>query len=160
MGRYWKYLKYVFIHKWYVFWECLRLGVPFQIAVFHDWDKLLPGMIRSYARFFYESDGSSKQKRGKFGYFKPSDTGDVGFEHAILSHLHRNKHHWQYWAMPEHTYEIPEVYVREMIADWCGAHKSQGYRNSIYLWYNENKEKIVFHENTRILVEKLLMVYG
>lgn len=160
MKKYRVYLKYVLRHKWFVFWDCLRLDVPFWIAVFHDWDKFLPSMMLAYANFFYDESGNNIQRRSKFGYYRPADTGDARFERAILSHIRRNKHHWQYWVTPEHSYEIPEVYVREMIADWCGASKAQGVTGSIYQWYNENREKMVFHENTRTLVEKLIMVYG
>ena len=54
--------------------------------------------------------------------------------------------------------EMPEVDVREMLADWSGASKSQktkGVKN----WYAINGIKLLLHWNTRQLVEKLMEKY-
>ena len=57
--------------------------------------------------------------KDKKGFYKPSDTGDMAFEMAWLKHCRRNKHHWQYWVVPEcpedKVYEMPRTYVLEMV---------------------------------------------
>jgi|SRR6185369_12373856 len=157
MTRHLAYLKYVLIHKWYVFLACLKLGVPTWIAILHDWDKFLPDEWFPYARFFHNPDGSKRQKRDKTGYYKPTDTGSVDFDQAWLFHARRNKHHWQYWVLAtedgEKIYPIPEQCMREMLADWIGAGKAQGTPNT-WEWYEQNKDKIKLHPDTRTWVEQ------
>ena len=49
---YWKYLKAVLKHKWFVFIECRKLGIPW-LGVIHDLSKFLPSEFIPYARYFY-----------------------------------------------------------------------------------------------------------
>lgn len=160
MRRHWQYLKYVLRHKWFVLLAGLKIGVPILILIFHDWDKFLPDEWFPYARFFYNSDGTSVIRRDKTGYYKPTDTGNQAFENAWVLHARRNKHHWQYWAMPKEDgikcYPMPEVYILEMIADWKGAGRAQGTPDTLD-WYIDNYYKIKLHEATRLVVERQLL---
>lgn len=52
--------------------------------------------------------------------------------------------------------EMPEVYVREMIADWVGAGRAIAGQKDPRDWYDKNKHSIVLHPRTSELVEKLL----
>jgi hypothetical protein len=163
MMRHWQYLKYVLRHKWFVFEECLKLGVPLWIAIFHDWDKFLPDEWMPYARFFYNADGSKVQRRDSTGYYKPTDTGDHAFDYAWLLHQKRNKHHWQWWCLPEDsgTFKVlpmPEVYCKEMLADWRGAGRAQGTPDTV-AWYIANKDKMHLHPYTRQWIELQLGIY-
>lgn len=157
MLRHWKYLKYVLRHKWFVFLACLELGVPLWIAVLHDWDKFLPDEWFPYARFFHKADGSKVNHRSKTGYYKPTDTGDADFDYAWFLHQKRNKHHWQYWAIPEDSngvkiLSMPDVYRREMLADWRGAGRAQGTPDT-KIWYKTNCHKLQLHPDTRAWIE-------
>lgn len=200
MRRYTEYLKYVLRHKWFVFQECLKLGVPLWIAILHDWDKFLPDEFIPYAKTFYKPDGSKQ-------YIESMD-----FAHAWMLHQHRNKHHWQYWLklpQPQNSggtiwedktiqelgiivwdrgeaqrivernsggqthYEfrhvdvltsllakfklqpMPDVFRREMLADWYGAGKAMGKPNTIE-WYRDNREKMKLHPDTRAWIEQQL----
>lgn len=160
MRRHWQYLRYVLRHKWFVFLACLEYRVPLWIALFHDWDKFLPDEWFPYARFFYEPDGSKRQRRDSTGYYKPTDTGDADFDFAWLLHQKRNRHHWQWWVLPEDNggeKVIPmwDVYRREMLADWIGAGKAQGTPET-WVWYEANKEKMRLHPETRAWIEEQL----
>lgn len=159
MKAYLNYLKYVLRHKYFVYRECLNLEVPLLIAILHDWDKFLPDEFLPYARFFYNPDGTKKQIRDKSGYYKPDDTGDIAFDMAWLSHARRNRHHWQYWVLAttdgEKVVDMPEVYRREMLADWRGAGKAQGTPDTMY-WYVTNREKMRLHSDTRKWIEAQL----
>lgn len=159
MRRHLQYLKYVLRHKWFVFLECLKLGVPIWIAILHDWDKFLPDEWFGYARFFHNPDGSPVQRRDGTGYYKPTDTGNREFEKAWFLHTRRNKHHWQYWVLPTEgdnkLYQMPDVYIREMIADWRGAGRAQGTPDT-KAWYMANRDKMKLHHVTRLGVEMYL----
>ncbi|MBZ0293912.1 MAG: DUF5662 family protein [Anaerolineae bacterium] len=41
MKKHWQYLKYVFRHKWYVFWSCVEYGL-FWRGLVHDLSKFTP----------------------------------------------------------------------------------------------------------------------
>lgn len=100
MRRYTSYIWYVLRHKWFVFWECLKLGVPIWIALAHDWDKFLPGMIVAYARAVRDKNGKDIR----------ADKASPEFAHAWMMHQHRNKHHWQHWlwvSFPSHNCGAP-----------------------------------------------------
>ena len=164
MKRYLNYLIYVLRHKWFVFLACLDLGVPLWIAVFHDWDKLLPDEFIPYAKFFYEPDGTKTQRRSKTGYYKPTDTGNAAFDFAWLLHQKRNKHHWQWWVLPEDNggvkvLPMTDTYRREMLADWRGAGKAQGTPDT-KTWYLANHHKMKLHPETREWIERMLDVKG
>lgn len=189
-----QYLRYVLRHKWFVFWECLKLGVPIWIAIFHDWDKFLPDEWFPYVHCFYAPDGSKQYVES------------VEFAHAWMLHQHRNKHHWQYWLwlqIDSHNFAkplresdylvwdrgtaqrvvhyisvegdrleiqepypgdsvccpdpMPDVFRREMLADWRGAGRALGYPDT-KAWYVKNRDNIHLHPETRAWVEKQLGV--
>ena len=155
----WSYLKYVVRHKWYVFLASVDLGVPW-LGLIHDWSKFLPSEWFPYVRFFYERDGSPRQRRDDTGYYKPTDTGDPAFDFAWLLHQKRNKHHWQWWILPEDgggqkVIEMPQRYIKEMVADWRGAGRAQGTPDT-GAWYRKNKDKMLLGPNARRQVEVLI----
>ena len=169
MKRYWVYLLYVLRHKWFVFQECRKrdLHVPLLIALWHDWDKFLSDEFIPYARFFHNPDGTPKQRREKSGYYKPTDTGDNAFDYAWFLHQKRNKHHWQYWVIPQDhagvkVLPMPDLYIREMIADWRGAGRAQGVKKpapwAVRDWYLANGYKLQMHDETRTKVEDYIGV--
>lgn len=70
--------------------------------------------------------------------------------------MNLNSHHWQYHVLKKNTedvvLEMPEKDRLEMISDWCGMTRTLG-QDSTLEWYNENKDKILLHPHTRLLVE-------
>ena len=167
MKRYIAYLKYVLRHKWYVAHECFREGIYWRAFV-HDMSKFLPSEFIPYAKHFYNSDGSLTVIRNETGYYKLTDTGDAKFDFAWLLHQKRNRHHWQWWMLPEDdggikVLEIDKNDVKEMICDWVGAGKAQGYvspRDDRYFetraWYIKNKDKMVLGTDTRRYIENII----
>lgn len=159
MRRHLAYGRYVLRHKWFVFLECCRLGIPW-LGLIHDWSKFRLSEWLPYARFFHETDGTPRQRRDKTGYYRPSDTGDRAFDQAIFLHLgQRNKHHWQVWAMVDSeaimkVFPMPDRYRREMLADWRGAARAQGLpRDSVWGWWEQNSPKMKLHPETRSWIE-------
>lgn len=159
--KHFQYLQYVLRHKWFVFWECLNLGVPLWIALLHDWDKFLPDEWFPYVNHFY---GNGKRGRvgADTGYIKADDLGDHPFDHAVQLHCRRNKHHWEYWISKEDKLgnilrPMPDVFRREMLADWRGAGKAQGTTDN-RAWYLKNRERVILHTETRAWIETQLGV--
>ena len=52
--------------------------------------------------------------------------------------------------------EMPEMYLREMVADWAGAGKGISGQWDLEGWYAENKHKISLHQNSRDFAELLI----
>lgn len=159
MRRYIMYLKYIIRHKWFVFIECIKCGLIWR-GIKHDWAKFLPSELIPYARFFYEPDGTKRQIRDKTGYYKPDDTGDSNFDFAWLLHQKRSDHHWQWWILPKDdgTVKVFPMSLKarkEMICDWRGAGRAQGTPDTM-AWYEKNKGKMTFHEDTRKWIESIL----
>lgn len=85
------------------------------------------------------------------------------FKRAWLKHIHRNPHHWQHWVLicddPKEgdvVLEMPREFVLEMICDWWSFSWAKGDLYEIFNWYDERKDYIKFHKNTRKLVEDTL----
>lgn len=151
------YAKYVLRHKWFVFQAACKLGIPW-LGIIHDWSKLLPSEWAAYVNFFYGKE--AKARRDETGYYKPTDTGDSAFDFAWLLHQKRNKHHWQWWILPEDdgrfkALEMPVRYRKEMLADWRGAGRAQGKPDTL-VWYVLNKHKMLLGYKTRFWIERQL----
>jgi hypothetical protein len=158
--KYLQYAWYVLRHKWFVFMECCKLGIPWQ-GVIHDLSKFRPDEFVPYARHFYG------RPKAKDGYIKSEDRGDLPMDLAWLKHQHRNPHHWQYWLPIATTrdefetlqpHEMPDNYRREMLADWKGAGRAQGRTmdGECQLWYQAHKSKIALHPDTQKWIEEQL----
>jgi hypothetical protein len=50
---------------------------------------------------------------------------------------------------------MPDIYWREMVADWIGAGKAQG-KPDIMVWYVAHEKRIGLHRTTRLSVESML----
>ncbi len=161
MREYFSHFKYTVKHKWFVFIECCKFGIPFTGLV-HDWSKFRPSEFVSYAKFFFDEKGRRKKiVRDKTGCYKPTDTGNKDFDFAWFLHQKRNKHHWQYWTMAEDEeglkiLEMPHKRRLEMVADWNGAGMALAGEINTIGWYNSNKHKLQLHPNTRKKIEKML----
>ena len=157
-----RYLSYVLRHKWYVLVECWKAGLYWR-GITHDLSKFRPSEWFPYTNHFY---GPQPQERDETGYYKPTDTGDIQFDFAWLLHQKRNRHHWQWWILPEDeggfkVMRMPDRDVIEMVCDWRGAGRAQGYvdeagRPEVVAWYEKNKDRMRLHVMSRRLVERLI----
>lgn len=143
------YLWYVLRHKWFVFLECCKLGIPL-LGILHDWDKFLPSKWFIYVRTFYDSNGKRK---------KVDDDLYVKLGYALCDHHSRSKHHWQRHILIQSkddmvALEVPNRYRREMLADWRAV--SRALNDSAKRWYGENRNKILLHERTKAWIEHQL----
>jgi hypothetical protein len=95
-----RYLKYVLIHKWFVFLECCKLGIPIR-GLLHDLSKFSPAEWNGYRKRF----------------FVPSSSSGAEFDAAWLRHQHRNPHHWQFWLLCEDDGGALEAAARAVLLD-------------------------------------------
>lgn len=141
-----RYLSYVLRHKWFVFIECCRLGIPWQ-GLIHDMSKFLPSEWFPYVEHFYGD--------------KKKDINGDKFDYAWFLHQKRNPHHWQWWILQvgegeTHILLMPDKYCKEMVADWRGAGKAQG-KPDTKAWYLGNKDKMLLHPDTRARIEARIL---
>lgn len=164
--KYFKYLKYVIKHKWFVFQECIKFSKTLRIknkpkiiwrGIIHDLSKFLPDEFIPYADFFY-GDGNTKGT-----YKKRSANVEKKFHTAWLKHIHRNPHHWQYWILINDNDE-PKINMLdmdafslfEMVCDWRGAGRAINGFDDTTNWYLKNKENIMISAKVREFIEKIL----
>lgn len=153
-----KYLRYITIHKWYVMIECFKRGLFLQ-GLLHDISKLRPDEFFPYLDSFYKKD--LFPEKSMVYKVKTKETIKESFDLAWLKHIHRNPHHWQYWILQYDEegikcLEMPEKYVKEMVADWIGAGIAITGKRDVLGWYDKNKDNIKLNIATRMLVEYYL----
>jgi len=162
-----KYLKYVIIHKWFVLVAGLKIGAPLFRLIIHDWSKFLPSEWIPYAHYFYgefwpkEDLARCQMVCGTYPYKYDKNYWEFKFDVAWNHHQKRNKHHWQYWLLQEdngklNPLQIPDKYIKEMVADWMGAGRAITGEWEVKEWYGKNKDKMIMHGNSRAKVEKIL----
>lgn len=109
----------------------------------HDLSKFKRDEFIPYARFFFGGG------RGK-----------VEVRYSFRTHYCRNKHHWQHWILFDsdgvQVLEMPDKYIREMIADWWAAGMSKKGFVDLKEWYSANREKILLHTITRGSAEEYM----
>lgn len=146
-----RYLWVILRHKWFVGVAGVKLRVPIWRLIVHDGSKLSRAEWGPYLRRFY--DGRS----GRLDHELDPDE----FHRAFVHHWHRNSHHWEHWLAfgKSGTYramEMPDVSVREMVADWLGAGRAYTGAWGATEWYLKNCDTIVLHPKTRSRVHELL----
>lgn len=153
MGVARKYLEYVRQHIECV-WraeEELKLDVP-NIGL-HDLSKFDMAEFPGYARHFC-------------GGGDPN-----GLATAWLHHMHENGHHWQYWLFPDNftprgsdvvngAVFMPEVNVREMVADWHGVELALNGKWSITGWLARSMPNIRLHPDSAAYLRRVLANIG
>ena len=180
--KYIKYLRYLIIHKFWVFIYCCQYGLYWR-GIIHDLSKFLPSEFIPYANYFYNKpqnkncyncchqilgsqcdldgagigDGTVAETMN----CKDFDKTDSNFDYAWLLHQKRNPHHWQYWILINdngniRSIQIPNKYILEMVADWRGAGKAINGKDNTYEWYLKNKDIIILNQISRDNIELLL----
>ena len=148
------YLRYVLRHKWFVWLAGRAVGLSSWRGLVHDWSKLLPSEWTPYVHHFYTPEG------GRNHWLR--DDLDDTFNRAWNYHQKRQPHHWQYWVLRFDDGQMlalpmPEVYVRELVADWAGAGRAiTGRARETWEWYERNRHRMLLHPDTSALIERLL----
>jgi len=145
----WRYAWLTTKHKWFVFIAGRYTGISLWRALTHDLSKYGPSELFAYGRQFF------------------GDRADpLGFSYAWLHHQRVNKHHWEAWIpITGHNrgghkdlepLPMPEMYMREMVADWLGA--SRAYEGrwpqdlDSWTWWTDNDSFVRIDPETKASV--------
>lgn len=151
MNKYYKYIKDLLNHKYWVYKAGRKMKVPFLRCIFHDMSKLSPTEFMGYANYNFKGDNTEKNT--------------LNFETAWLHHQRVNKHHWNYWVSVSSTnkiypVEMPETYIREMIADWMGFERGRFGTWDMSHWLSKNWNQFIITQETRNKLQELLEGLG
>ena len=165
MKKYIQYLRYVIKHKWFVLQECYKVGLYWR-GITHDMSKFRPSEFIPYARYFYGNYPTDEECRQAYrcnvSLGKSKEQIEHEFNIAWLEHIHRNKHHWQYWILREDSGKTIEMgmnikNIKEMICDWRGAGRAIHGVDETKNWYKKNRDNMKLNESTRKIVDIVLV---
>lgn len=122
----------------------------------HDLSKYEADEFDPYAEYFYGLWRTDKDSQ-------PPEHVQAAFDQAWLLHQKRNPHHWQYHVLREDSgvvkvLRMPELDLREMIADWRGAGLAITGADNTAAWYLKNRASMLLHPDTQCLVERMLHI--
>lgn len=159
-----KYLRYMAVHKWWVLYYCVKEGIPFR-GIVHDWHKFLPSEFIPYMRLFYGTYPSYQEVFGdhRNNVVRWKEAVEEDADYAWLLHQKRGKHHWQFWVLMNDdgstvALPMPSKYVKEMVCDWRGAGRAITGEDNVVEWYAANWHNMNLHPATRHEVESMLRV--
>ena len=154
----WKHFKTITRHKIQVMKGCFKVGL-YKQGLLHDMSKYSPSEFYVGVKYYQGNRSPNNAEREAIGYSS-----------AWLHHKGRNKHHYEYWidystkAIPGGMApaRMPVKYVVEMLMDRIAACKI--YNGSSYtpkdplIYYQKGREKAPIHDDTKALLEKLLLM--
>lgn len=156
-----EYDNYLIEHR-----ENVRKGMDW---IRHNLPDLLSGHEDFYRQIEWEHDRSKDDREEYAAYDKYFYGGqrtqavEEEFNKAWLHHIHNNPHHWQYWVLINDEADegvivlrMPYRYVIEMICDWWAFSWSKGNLYEIFDWYDNHKDYMKLHKDTKELVEEIL----
>lgn len=164
MGNAWKHFCTITSHKILVMKGCFKVGL-YRQGLLHDLSKYSPTEFLVGCKYYQGDKSPNGIEREKLGYSS-----------AWLHHKGRNKHHLEYWldygmnktsgGAREHGgicgMKMPANYVVEMYIDRVCASKNylkERYTSDCPLqYYSTGKEFYIMHEDTRALLELLLVM--
>ena len=146
-----EYVSRTLKHKWYVFVECCKLGIPIK-GILHDLSKFSPKEFKGYCRY-----------QGMGGFLTGINIDwntKHDFEMAWNHHQKHNPHHWQYYVQYSEkgstALQMPYNDMLEMVADWRAM--SIEFNNKPEEWFEKNRHKMLLHPNTMDSVKEQLGV--
>jgi len=133
MNKFFGHWGKVIKHRFIVFKLCCRCGL-FWRGLVHDMSKFSPTEFFEGVKYFTDGHGSPISNCRKIN----------GYSKAWIHHLHRNKHHLEYWYDKENTVQInmPYKYAVECVCDKISAtkcYRGKDYKTSDVLAHWERK---------------------
>lgn len=118
-------------HKYWVFYEGIKLDVPLIQLFIHDWSKFLPDEWLAYVAFYRGADLA---------------------QDSIDKHHQRNRHHPEWWVQDGEILPMEDRFRREMLADWRAVGRIKG--NDVATWYWQHGVDCPLHAETRAWLEQ------
>ena len=145
------HLKNIFIHKWWVFYYCCKVGLVWR-GITHDLSKFSPAEFIPNIK--YVKPGIS-----------PIDVQkqEIGYAPAWIHHKGHNSHHYEYWMdkFDDGTYStrMPLDDAIELICDMIAANKVYNGKNAtpetLLDYWNKQKNKSTMHPDTKKFVDTI-----
>lgn len=160
----WKHFCTINRHKYLVMKGCFKLGL-YKQGLLHDLSKYTPTEFLVGCKYYQGTMSPNNAEREAKGYSA-----------SWLHHKGRNKHHLEYWidygasekkdGNKEHKgicgMKMPIRYVAEMYVDRVSASKNyqkEQYTDwSPWIYYSKGSALYILHEDTRALLELLLLM--
>lgn len=143
-------------HRWLVFINCCKVGIPFRGLV-HDLSKY------SFSEFFI----SARNYSGVRSPIANERKDEGGYSKAFIHHTRRNKHHFEYWV--DVTLgdiilsPMPYKYALESCCDMISASKvyngKKYTRNMPLEFFEKTKKRAMMHIATQEFIFKILSEY-
>jgi len=154
MTKCWKHFKTIVRHKWFVFVECCKMGIPWQ-GIVHDLSKFSLAEFVPSAKYFQGNRSPIEAEREA-----------VGYSYAWRHHKGVNRHHWQWYIDNDGVDEngvikwnpapMPDKYIKEMYCDMVGAGKAYGGKISVKDYYLSKRHEWLLHPETKAKFERML----
>jgi hypothetical protein len=182
-----RYLRYVLLHKLYVFRAGLLVR-PLSVAwlwrlLVHDLSKFGRAEWGPYVAMFYGAplkDIEHNERalaagclcstcQRQIAIVAERKQRQAAFNFAWLHHIHVNPHHWQHWVLHEDSGKtlvlVPDAVIAdEMLADWMGAGQKVLARPTMRVcvaetvkWYAANHQRMLLRDPVRQRIEENLM---
>jgi len=159
LKKFFRYLKYILRHKYFVGRECFKRYLFWQ-GITHDLSKLSLQEFIPYMNSFSDErvlelrKKENKTDTEKFLLYQVKQA----FNKAWLHHQKVNPHHWQYWIIIEGkdrmtVLDMPECYLEEMLCDWIGAGMAITGKREVWEWYDKNKDSMILSDYSRSWIE-------
>lgn len=153
--NFFRHLKTVLTHKYYVAKYCFKAGLYWQ-GLTHDLSKFSPVEFFESVRYYQ-------------GTRSPIDAckEENGFSMAWLHHKGRNKHHYEYWQdnFDKGTTHLvmPFEYALEMVCDYLGAGNAYSGKNfslqgELKWWEGKKKNGVAMSDETFGFVDEMMEI--
>jgi len=99
-----------------------------------------------------------REIKKQYGYLN-IEKASHNLQYGIIRHKNRNDHHWEYWLSVSRNGDAIPIKMKknaakEMVSDWISTSNVWG--KDVLDWYDNNKNSIILHPETRVYVEKEL----
>lgn len=144
-------------HKWFVFINCCKLGIPF-IGLVHDLSKFSPS----------EFIKSSKYYKGTSSPVMEQRKNENLYSSICVHHVKRNKHHFEYridfYCGDLLLKSMPYKHALEYVADVIAASRAYNGINFKHNmprdYFNARKDRYLMHSATKEFITILLNNYA
>ena len=107
----------------------------------------------------HDASKRCEEEYGPYDAYFYGEKDEDAFNRAWLHHIHNNKHHWQHWLLVNDDGKFGDgskIVALEMVADWWSFSWRSGNLEEVFDWYEEHKDGIILHPDTRAFVESVL----
>lgn len=151
-----RHLNLVNKHRWFVFCNSIKLGIPLR-GFLHDLSKYSPKEFITSAKYYKGTSSPVLEERKNNNMYST----------VCVHHVKKNKHHFEYridyYRGGLVLIAMPYKYALEYVADVIAASKAyngKNYSNEMpYNYFVARKEKYLMHNATKEFITICLYIY-